>query len=528
MRMITAALLVLLGTQKLPTELQVSQLEDPRIRNAGIVIIGGQNPVITNIQQPQLPATQLEQRPQTQGLNARFDVSFRDAPLVPVLNTLAQYAGLNLVIPPDISGIVTVDLKNVTLIQALEAILPPRGLQYRIEDGMLRVEKIQLESRTFKFDYITTQRSLSRSISASSTATAAGGLGLGAGFGAIGTIGTVGTTAGGTTGATIGGGGAGGASTASVSGTERADLLTDIENALKTLASPDGKIIFNKMAGIVFVTDYPRYLDQIGLFLETIQTAVHRQVVIEAKVLEVRLDNTSQFGVNWTALAGQALKLEQPFTATGGFQITATSKEINATINALATQGYVNVLSSPTVSTLNNQPAIMRVGTQDIFFSTTTQVDPRTGTIIQTAITPSAINEGIVLDVTPQISDDGIIIMNVHPTVTVRTGQATSPRGDTVPIVDVRETDTVVRVMEGGTVLIGGLISDTQTENANKVPVLGNLPIVGGLFRSTTKESHRTDLVILLTPRILDIQSAVNYTRTRIETQENLKAERPK
>src|SRR5437016_5490141 len=155
MRMILAALVVLFGTQTLPTELQVSQLEDPRVRNAGIVIIGGQNPVITNTQRAQLPATQLEQRPQAQGLNAAFDVSFRDAPLIPVLTTLAQYAGLNLVMSPDITGTVTVDLKAVTLVQALEAILGPRGLQYRIEDGMLRVEKVQLESRSFKFDYIT-------------------------------------------------------------------------------------------------------------------------------------------------------------------------------------------------------------------------------------------------------------------------------------------------------------------------------------------------------------------------------------
>jgi MSHA biogenesis protein MshL len=155
-------------------------------------------------------------------------------------------------------------------------------------------------------------------------------------------------------------------------------------------------------------------------------------------------------------------------------------------------------------------------------------VDPRTGTIVQSAITPSAINEGVVLDVTPQISDDGIIIMNVHPTVTVRTGQATSPQGDTVPIVDVRETDAVVRVKDGGTVMIGGLISDQQTENSNKVPILGNLPLVGGLFQSKTKESHKTDLIILLTPKILDVQSAMDYTRSRIENQESLKTERPK
>ena len=289
MRMMTAAFVVLLGTQqKLPQDLQVGQLEDPRLRNAGIIVIGGQNPVITNTQQPQLPATQLEQRPQPQGLNTTFDVNFRDAPLVPVLNTLAQYAGLNLVIPPDINGTVTVDLKSVTLIQALEAILPPRGLQYRIEDGMLRVEKIQLESRSFKFDYITTQRSSTRSTTASSSA-AGTSTGISAAIG-----GTAGAATGLAGGSTLGGGGGGGGSNASVTGSENANLLADIDTALAQLKSADGKIIFNKMAGIIFVTDYPRNLDQIGFFLETIQTAVHRQVVIEAKVMEVRLDNTSR------------------------------------------------------------------------------------------------------------------------------------------------------------------------------------------------------------------------------------------
>lgn len=523
MRMITAALLVLLGVQKLPTELQVSQIEDPRVRNAGIVVVGGQNPVITNTQQsqPQLNAPQLEQQPRVQGLDATFDVNFRDAPLVPVLNTLAQYAGLNLVISPDITAIVTVDLKNVTLLQALEAILPPRGLQYRIEGGLLRVEKLQMESRTFKFDYITTRRSLSRSISASSSAAGGGGGGVAAPAAA-------GAAAAPAVGATTGGGGSGGSSSTSVSGAERVDLMTDIQTAMTALKSPDGKIIFNQMAGVIFATDYPRYLDQIGLFLETIQNAVHRQVIIEAKVLEIDLNNNSQFGVNWTALAGQALTLQQPFTSTGGFQITATAKEITATINALATQGYVKVLSSPTISTLNNQPAIIQIGTQDVFFQTTTLINSTTGAISQTAITPQSINEGIVLDVTPQISDDGIIMMDVHPSVTSRTGQATSPQGDTVPIVEVRETDTVVRVREGGTVMIGGLISNQETENVSKVPILGDLPLVKGLFRQTSKQIQKTDLVILLTPKIVDVESAADYARRRIEEQETMEAKRPR
>src|SRR5581483_9057394 len=172
--------------------------------------------------QRQLPAIQLEQQPQARGINTTFSINFRDASLVAVLNTLAQYAGLNLIIDPTISGTVTQDLSNVTLVQALDAILLPRGLQYRIENGVIRVEKLQLESRTFKFDYITTARRLSRSISASSTA---GGANAGT------TGATVSSTATGGTAAPTGAVGGGGGSTSSLSGSETADVETDIQTA---------------------------------------------------------------------------------------------------------------------------------------------------------------------------------------------------------------------------------------------------------------------------------------------------------
>jgi MSHA type pilus biogenesis protein MshL len=291
------------------------------------------------------------------------------------------------------------------------------------------------------------------------------------------------------------------------------------------LKSANGRVILNRLAGLIFATDFPRNLDAIRIFLETVESAVHRQVVIEARIVEVKLNQDSQSGVNWTAVLGNVLHVEQALGTGAAFQIGVTHGDFNALLTALSTVGNVNVLSSPTVSTLNNQPAVIRVGTQDVFFTTTTQVDPRTGTIVQTAVTPSAINEGIVLDVTPQISDDGIITMNIHPTITERTGQATSPRGDTVPIVDVRETDTVVRIQEGQTVMIAGLISDRQLETVNKVPFLGDVPIVGGLFRRTSKENRKTDLVILMTPRVLNVRTAVDYTRSRIEEQERLRLE---
>jgi MSHA type pilus biogenesis protein MshL len=276
------------------------------------------------------------------------------------------------------------------------------------------------------------------------------------------------------------------------------------------------------MAGLVFVTDFPANLDAIGVFLEFVQNAVNRQVVIEAKFIEVQLNEDSQAGVNWNVVIGNTLVASQGLGSSTAFQIGVTGEDFSFLLNLLSDQGTVNVLSSPSVLTMHNQPAVVRIGTQDVFFTTTTQVDPRTGTIVQTATTPSTINEGVVLDVTPTISDDGIIMLNIHPTITERTGQAVSPLGDSVPIVDVRETDVVVRVADGQTVIIAGLISDRQLNQVSKVPLLGDIPIVGNIFRRTTTENRKSDLAILLTPRILTVQTAVDYTRTRTEAQQRL------
>jgi MSHA type pilus biogenesis protein MshL len=352
-----------------------------------------------------------------------------------------------------------------------------------------------MQSRTFPFDYITTQRSLGRAISANASA----------GLGGVGAVGA-----------------GAGASSTSLSGAEVTNLLQDIDAGVNALKSPMGKVIFNRMAGLIFVTDFPQNLDAIGIFLEFIQNAVNRQVVIEAKFIEVQLNDSSQAGVNWTLVLGDTLTTSQGLGSSTAFQVGITSADFTFLLNLLSNQGTVNVLSSPTVLTMHNQPAVVRVGTQDVFFTTTTQVDPRTGTIVQTATVPSTINEGVVLDVTPTISDDGIIMMNIHPTITERTGQAVSPQGDTVPIVDVRETDVVVRVADGQTVIIAGLISDRNLDQITKVPILGDIPILGSVFRRTTTESRKTDLAILLTPKILTVQTAVDYTRSRTQAQQEL------
>jgi MSHA type pilus biogenesis protein MshL len=452
---------------------------------------------------PELPAVQgeAEQRVGT----AVFDVVMVNQELRPLLNLIAQQYGLNLVMPPDITGTVNADLRGVNLVEAIQIITEPLDLEFEIDGQLLRVRRPEMESRTFQFDYITTARQLSRSLSASASA--------GGGF--------AGTSS---AGGTVGGGG--GSSSTSITGSEDTSLLEDVQTDLESLTSEGGSVVFNRMAGLIFATDFPENLNRIGNDLELIESAVHRQVMIEAQILEVKLNDDQQAGIDWSAVTGDGGTLSQALgTGTGGLTYTVSAGSFNALFQALSQQGSVNVLSRPQVATLNNQPAVMRVGTQDIFFTTTTQVDPRTGTIIQTSETPSTINEGVVLDVTPQISDDGIITMNIHPTITERTGQASSSTGNTVPIVDVRETDVVVRVADGDTVVLAGLISDRLLENESSVPLLSAIPVLGHLFRRSEQEVRKTDMVILITPKIMTVRTAAEFARERLEQQDQLRDE---
>ena len=153
---------------------------------------------------------------------------------------------------------------------------------------------------------------------------------------------------------------------------------------------------------------------------------------------------------------------------------------------------------------------------KDVFFKTTTQTDAVTGRVLHTT-EPQAIAEGVVLSVTPQIAGDGMINMSISPSLTARTGQATSRFGDTVPILSVREADTLVRVHENETIVIGGLMDERLRRDVRKVPFLGDLPGVGALFRGETTSRRKTDLIILLTPTIMTPARVPQTTANELE-----------
>jgi MSHA biogenesis protein MshL len=423
-------------------------------------------------------------------------IAIRDLLLLLVQNTT-----LSVVLDPDVDGTFSGDLKNVTLQQALDLVLEPHGFVAAIQDNVVRVRREQVQTRLFNINYVATRRSGTRGTGLT------GMYGQGAyGYGANGVVGGGVAGAGG---GYYGGAGGIGGSQASVSGTDSGDVFEELQAGIETLLSDAGKLNIDRKAGLVQATDYPSHLDKIAVYIEAYETRALRQVRIVAKILEVELREEFSAGIDWSLVlkdAGNAVAITQRLAPTRGssaFTMGVNIKDFTGLLEAFAGQGRVNVMASPWVMAMNNEPAVMRVGTQDVYFVTTSQVDASSGQILQTVVTPQTINEGVTLSVTPQITADGVINMSIMPSITERTGTATSRLGDQVPIVSVRETDTLVRVHEGETIVIAGLMQDRASTDISKVPILGDVPLVGGLFRREERSKRKTDLVILLTPTVM-------------------------
>jgi MSHA biogenesis protein MshL len=276
-------------------------------------------------------------------------------------------------------------------------------------------------------------------------------------------------------------------------------------------------------------------------------------VTIQAKIMEVILSNDHKEGINWKVIEGLPRSINAAWgltnkagttgfpggttgfisgtgTGTGGGTIATpgvlklapyggilalgaagTEVALSDIMQAIAEQGDVKVLSSPTISTLNNQKAIIRVGNQDVFFITGAVA---TQTTVTQIIQPMTIDIGILLDVTPQIAEDGTIIMNIHPSITDKTGEKTTPDGkSTFPLLSVRETDTTVRVRDGQTIIIAGLMQEKTLENYTGVPLLHSIPLLGGLFRYKTGTKTNSELVIMITPTIQVGKKVEDFTK---------------
>jgi len=251
------------------------------------------------------------------------------------------------------------------------------------------------------------------------------------------------------------------------------------------------------------------------------EASSQRQVLIQARFLEVTLRKEFETGIRWDNIQEQFFNLDLSELSIswnllgGGTQTSATGALLVAgatgplaggdfvladLVKALEMQGKVKALASPKVATMNNQTAIVKVARQDVYF--TSEISQGETTTLQ-SFTPNTIDVGVILDVTPQIGPGGDINMNIHPSITAEFERVTAPDGSEFPLLRIREADTVVKVRDGQTIIIAGLIQETDTTERTGLPCLTNLPVLGYLFGYRQENTEKTELVILITPTVL-------------------------
>jgi MSHA biogenesis protein MshL len=444
------------------------------------------------IPSPVLPQVEKEKKIEIEGPKELFSFSLRDAEVKDVLRGIAKQTNYNVVVEPDVKGVTTVDLKNVTLQKALDYILEPLQYTYKMEAGTIYVSKPKLETRVYPINYILLKK---KGLSKMKGSSASGGT-------------STGTTA--------------AQSDVSMDSDSDADFWKELDASIKALLSSEGKSTVSPVASMVTVNDYQGRHRNVEGFLSALSGAVHRQVLIEAKIIEVTLNNTSQQGINWQFIQGrigefmvnaqQALTLPQTAIAPF-FRLNFGGRHLNIEntfIDLLETQGKVTIVSNPRVNALNNQRSLIKVATEDVIFISSTQPQVGALTPIYTTI-PQNITVGLLLDVVAQFGETGDIVLNIHPILTERTGVERTDQvtGNKYPVLTVREVDTMARVKDGETVVIGGLIKERRRDEVRGVTGAMSVPLLGNLFKSKGGEVEKTELVILLTTRIVYGRDAI-------------------
>jgi MSHA biogenesis protein MshL len=505
----------------------------------------------------------LEARP----LEQRFDLNVSNAPAAQVFMAIVSGTRYSMVVHPDVREAISVNLKDVTVPEALETLRELYGYEYRVQGNRITVLPVTMQTRVFKVNYLQAIRAGRSDVRVSS-----------------GSITDAPTAAGGAA-----GGGLGGAPTQRLTESTRITTTSDsnfwgdiVKSIQAIVGAADGRnVIVNPQSGVIVVRALPAELRSVESFLKAMQLIVERQVVLEAKIIDVTLREGFEAGIQWgafhdsnnsragggvvrpgstigntgplatpttlrpdgaidpasafTATLGAAASLATGVTAPGAvFGLALQTSDFAALITFLETQGSVNVLSSPRVAAINNQKAVLKVGQDDFFVTniSATSTSTGAGTVTTPTITVQPFFSGVALDVTPQIDDSNNIILHVHPQVSRVVEQTKVVDLGTLGVFtlplassSVNETDTIVRVQDGNIVAIGGLMRQETLSADSQVPGLGDVPGLGRLFQQRNRRTTKSEIVILLKPTI--VHSDRNWQQDLTETRERLRALQP-
>jgi type II secretory pathway component GspD/PulD (secretin) len=423
---------------------------------------------------------------------------------------LGAQLGLSVTVDPAVRGTAQASLRNVTVDQALREIVSRNGAAYEIQNGILRVTTVRMETRTFPLDYVAVSRVgsmstvLQRRLPSASMVTQESSsptTGRRESDGLAGeTISDIWKEIRVSLTGIIGGGQ--GANAPRAIALDQNAVQSSAPAAASIPFSDGSSLVLSPMSGLISITASPDKLAAAERFISEFQSSVLRQVMIQAKIVEVTLSKEYASGLDWSAvtrsvaLSGDSSLTTRGNTGTVNFTLGGGSTQVDALIDALKLQGDVRVLSSEQASALNNQRAIFNVTTDEVFFN-----------VSHNAATPQQVSVGVVLDVVPQISADNVLTMNVHPSIThvdrvasVKLADGTTAKA---PVLARREGDTVARLRGGETMIIAGLDQSRRDSTTDGVPVLQDLPLLGKAFQHTTASEARTELVVFLTPTII-------------------------
>jgi MSHA biogenesis protein MshL len=488
----------------------------------------------------------------TEGISveAKFDMAVSNTPAQQVFMAIVSGTRYSMLLHPDVTGNISLNLKDVTVFDALEAIREMYGYEYKMDGTRIYIQPLGLQTRIFQVNYLTGQREGKSSLRVMSGSIADGATG----------------TAGAAT------ANQNNRDSSKVSMSSKSDFWEELSTALAAIVGNEKgrSVVISPMSGVIVIRALPEEMKNVAAYLKASQISIERQVILEAKIVEVQLNDSFQSGVNWAAFANGAVKRASGGIASAGSNLsnssgTALSNSVlSATpgssflpvaatalptgaaagalfglafqtsnfavlLNMLETQGDVHVLSSPRIATLNNQKAVLKVGTDEFFVTEISGGTQSTTAIAGTAPTVKVqpFFSGIALDVTPRIDENDDIILHVHPSVSsVSTVNKTVNLGSSggtsniynLPLASssVSETDSIVRARGGQIVVIGGLMREASFEDESGFPGLPK-----GIFGQVSKRTEKRELVIMIKPTVVnsdkDWSDDITRSRDRIK-----------
>ncbi|WP_435275786.1 pilus (MSHA type) biogenesis protein MshL [Psychrobium sp. nBUS_13] len=476
--------------------------------------------VPANIQQKMMPAAMSKT---AVILEKRFDIAANGIDVKSFFSSLVEQTPYSVVFHNDLTGTLSLDLKQVTLTEAIDAVTALYDYRVERDGNILQIFPASLTTETFSFNYLMIKRN-----GTSQTSISSGGI----------TQNQNGSNSNNNNGNSSNGNNFSNSSSNSQNGNSvngtyiesqtETDYWAELETTLSNLIRGEGRqVILSPQAGLVTVKGFPKDISTVKEFLKRSEENLQRQVILEARIIEVTLHDGYQQGIEWQNLLSNvgnnnvtdfnfktsaANISDVVSSALGGVaSISFKNADFAGVVNLLSTQGDVNVLSSPRITAINNQKAVIKVGNDEYFVTDVSSATNSVGSNVvsnpEVELTPFF--SGIALDVTPQIDDEQNVLLHVHPSVIeVVEQQKTIELQDgtfQLPLANssIRESDTMIRSASGDVVVIGGLMSSRTTDNTSKVPLLGSIPFLGELFTNRKEEVKKTELIILIKPVVV-------------------------